>query len=72
MSSALSTAVNGINASVAHATHAAASIVKASSTGTNVDTSLVKIKAERTAVAAEAAVIKTEAKNQKALLDIKV
>jgi flagellar basal body rod protein FlgC len=72
MSDALSVAVNGLNASVSRATQFAGNIVKASSTGKNLDGSLVGIKTESVDYAANATVIKTEEKLQKALLDIKV
>jgi fibrillarin-like rRNA methylase len=72
MSSAITTAVNGINKSVAQATQAASNIANASLTGKNIDGDAVKIKAASTDVAANAAVIRAEKKNQKALLDILV
>ncbi len=70
MSSAFTTAVNGINSAVSRATQSASNIVKASSTGKNVDTDLVNIKSASIDVAANAVVIKEEEKIQKALLDI--
>ena len=72
MSSALSIAVNGFNASVAKATQAVGNIVNASSTGKNVDGDLIKLKAASTGASENAAIIKTEKKTQKALLDITV
>jgi flagellar hook protein FlgE len=72
MSSALSIAVNGLNASVAKATQAASNIVNASSTGGNVDGSLIALKSASTGFKADAAVIKTVDKMNKALLDITV
>ena len=72
MSSALQTAVNGINNYVAKATQAAASIVNASSTSGDIDANLVKITTERTNVVAEAAVIKADNKEKKSLIDITV
>ena len=71
MSDALSIAVNGLNSSVARATQSARNIVKASSTGENLDVSLVNLRTERTNVTAAAAVIKTVHIMDKALLDIK-
>ena len=70
MSSALSTAVSGINSAVSRATQAAGNIVKASSTENNLDKNLVNLSTATTDVAANAAVIKTAKKEQKALLDI--
>jgi len=72
MSSALSIAVNGINAAVSRATQSASNIVNASSTGTNLDSDLVNVKVASTDVAANAAVIRATEKEQKALLDITV
>ena len=72
MSNTLSTAVNGINSAVARATQSANNIANASLTGKNVDTDVVAIKQESLNIAANAAVIKAEHKNHKALLDIKV
>ena len=72
MSSALSIAVGGINQAINRAAQATNTIVNASSTSGNVDGSLVALKIASTAVATNAAVIKTEHKMQKALLDILV
>jgi len=72
MSNALSIAVNGINATVSRATQSASNIANASLTGKNIDSDLINLRASVTNVAANADVIKTEEKNQKALLDIQV
>jgi flagellar hook protein FlgE len=72
MSDALSIAVNGLNQAVSHATQSAGNIANASLTGTNVDGDLVNLSVAKTDYAANATVIKTEEKMQKALLDIKV
>ncbi|MDE1900384.1 MAG: hypothetical protein KGI37_01925 [Alphaproteobacteria bacterium] len=70
MSSALSIAVGGINASVARATQSATNIVNASSTGNNLDANLVSLNTDQTDVAANAAVIRTVKKMDQSLLDI--
>ncbi len=70
MSSALSTAITGLSSAVARATQSAGNIVKASSTGKNLDGDLVNLKVASTDYAANAVVIKKEEKMQKALLDI--
>ena len=70
MSIALSSAVNGLNASVARTTQSVQSIVNASSTGGNLDGALVRINSEKTNYAANAAVIREEEKRQKTLIDI--
>ena len=72
MSGALSIAVGGIKQAINRASQAENTIVNASSTGGNVDGSLVALKIASTDVATNAAVIKTEHKMQKALLDILV
>ncbi len=72
MSSALSTAVNGINAAVARTTQSVGNIVNASSTGNNLDANLVAVGINAANVATDAAVIKTVDKMNKALLDITV
>ena len=71
MFSALPTAVSGLTQSVARATQSASNIANASLTGKNVDEDLVKLSMAKTDYAANATVIKTEQKMQKALLDIK-
>ena len=70
MSEALSIAVGGINQAISRAAQAANTIATASSTGQNVDGALVAVKSASVDVATNAAVIKTEHKMQKALLDI--
>ena len=70
MSSVLSTAINGLSSAVARATHSASNIVKASSTGKNLDADLVNLKVASTDYASNAVVIKKAEKMQKALLDI--
>ncbi len=70
MSSVLSAAINGLSSTVARATQSAGNIVKASSTGKNLDGDLVNLKAASTDYAANAVVIKKEENMQKALLDI--
>ncbi len=72
MSNALSIAVSGINSAVAQAAQSANIIVNASSTGGSVDGALVNLKVASVDVAANAAVIRTADKMNKALLDIKV
>jgi len=72
MSSAIQTAVNGITQAVSQATQSAAGIVNASSTGKNIDGDLINLKIDSTQVSANAAVIRTSEKTQKALLDIVV
>ncbi len=72
MSDALSFAINGLNSSVARATQFTRDIVNASSTGKNVEGGLVGLQGAKTDYAANATVIKTVQKEQKALLDIKV
>lgn len=71
MSNALSLAINGINSAVSLASQSATNIVNASSTGQNT-ADIVNVKIASTDMAANAAVIKTVAKMNKALLDIKV
>lgn len=63
-------AVTGLYQSVARATQSASHVVNASSTGENFDEDLVNLQAEKTNVAANVAVIKTERKMESALLDI--
>jgi len=72
MSNALSVAINGINAAVSLASRSANNIVNASSTGKNVDGDLINVGVASTDMAANAAVIKTVDKMNKALLDITV
>ena len=73
MSTALSLAVNGINNVIVRATQATADLVNASSTGAaNVDGDLIQVNQAGNDLAANALVIKTEAKMEKALIDIKV
>ena len=72
MSSALSKAINGLHQTVTRATQSVGNIVNGSSTGKNIDGDLVNLKAASIDYAANATVIKTESKMQKALLDIKV
>ena len=72
MSSVLSTAVRGLNQAVARVTQSANNIVNASSTGKNLDKNLVDMNVSKTDYAANAAVIKTARKMDKALLDIEV
>ena len=72
MSTILSTAVSGLNSAVSRATQSARNIVNASSTGKNIDKDLVDVNKDKTDYAANAAVIKTTRKMEKALLDIMV
>ncbi len=72
MSNALSIAANGINQAVSRATQSAVNIVNASSTGKNIDGDLINIQSDKTSVAANATVIRSEEKMQKSLLDITV
>jgi len=72
MPDALSLAVNGLYAAVSRASQSANNIVNASSTGNNLDASLINLKVADTQFAANATVIKNEEKLHKALLDIKV
>ena len=70
MFSPLSTALNGLNATVARTTQAAGNIVKASSTGDSTDQNLLAVKQGGTQIAADAAVIKAVNKEQKTLIDM--
>jgi len=72
MSDVLSTAITGLNSAVSRATHSANDIVNASSTGKNLDASLVNLKASQVDYAANAAVVKIAKKMSDALLDIEV
>ena len=72
MSSVLSTAVTGLYRSVSRATQSADNIANASLTGKNPDKDLIDLSEDKAAFAANATVIKTAEKMQKALLDIKV
>ncbi|MGB9152581.1 MAG: flagellar basal body rod C-terminal domain-containing protein [Alphaproteobacteria bacterium] len=72
MSNALSIAVNGLNSAASLAVKSATNIVNSSSTGNNVDGALVTLSSASTDYAANAAVIKTVDKMNKALLDITV
>jgi hypothetical protein len=72
MFNALPMAVTGIYKAVALATQSANNIANASLTGKNIDEDMVKIGMAKTDVAANVAVIKTEQKMDKALLDIEV
>jgi hypothetical protein len=72
MSNALSIAVNGVNSAISSALKSTTTIVNGSSTGQNVDGALVNLQAASKDVAANAAVIRTVQKTQKALLDILV
>jgi hypothetical protein len=72
MFSSLSAAGTGLYQAVARATQSAGNVVNASSTGKNIDADMVNLKIASTDVAANAAVVKTSEKMQKALLDIKV
>jgi hypothetical protein len=73
MSSAISTAVNGLNNAVTRIANATSNIVNASSKSSKIDLNadVISSKIAQTDYAANAAVIKTAEKNQKALLDIK-
>lgn len=72
MFSSFPTAVAGLYQSVSRATQSAGNVVNGLSTGKNIDKELVNLQAEKTVFAANVAVIKTEQKMQKALLDIEV
>ncbi|MDR3423828.1 MAG: hypothetical protein P4M13_01945 [Alphaproteobacteria bacterium] len=72
MIGALSTAVLGLHSAVSSATQSAGNVVKASSTGKNLDGDLVNLKTASVNYAADAAVVKTVGKMEKALLDIRV
>ncbi|MFA4994359.1 MAG: hypothetical protein WC521_03550 [Bdellovibrionales bacterium] len=67
-----SIAINGINAAVSRATQSASNIANGSLTGKNLAEDLVNVQIATVDVAANAAVIKSQAKMHKALLDIKV
>jgi hypothetical protein len=70
MCSPLSAAGAGLYQAVARATQSACNVVKASSTGENIDGDMVNLALEKTNVAVNAAVVKTTGQMQKALLDI--
>lgn len=72
MSDVLSTAISGMNSAVSNATQSARDIVNASSTGKNLDASLVNMKVAQVDYAANAAVVKIAKKMSDALLDIEV
>jgi len=70
MFSPLSAAGTGLAQAVSRATQSADNVVNASSTGKNIDGDMVNLAVAKTDAAANASLIKTEEKMQKALLDI--
>jgi hypothetical protein len=71
MFSPLFVLANGLSQAVSRATQCAGNVVKASSTGKNVDGDVVNLVSAKEDFSANAAALKAEEKRQEALLDIK-
>jgi flagellar hook-associated protein FlgK len=72
MFGSLSATATGLYQAVALATQSASNVANASLTGKNIDEEMVNLLKAQTDFAANAAVLKTEGKMQRSLLDIKV